>query len=136
MSEYDPKYWTDKGLDPNISSECLSNDQAKLMLELQENMGFNQATGEHWDQARRKDRLKQRDVAQKCLDTLTNYCNVAGDYNLEDILSRIKLPEIPKQANKTVYKKIFEEKVISALKAVDTSDKRIKILKAELLKKY
>ncbi len=136
MPIYNPKEWTDKGLDPNISSLCLNDDQARVLLEMQEEDigGFNKAVGAHWDAHRWKDRQKHYEAAQNALTALIDYAGVAEDYNLEDTLSRIVLPEISEKSHSFRYKKMTEEEITQRLQEVGTTPARIKILKTELLK--
>lgn len=134
---YNSIEWTDKGLDPNISSLCLTDDQARVMLELQQDGGgLGKVTGSHWDTFRHNDRRKQRESAEKRLKELIEYANIAEDYNLEDTLSRLELPEIPKNSHSKRYKEMFQEEIVTRLEEIGTSKNRIKILKTELMKTY
>ncbi len=135
---YNPHEWTKKKLDPNIASECMSDEQAEVMLELQNDISkdFGIATGDHWDKHRKKDRSGQYKAAKNALEALKNYASVAEDYALEDLLHKIELPEISNNSHSMRYKQMYKQKAETRLDAIGTTQKiKVKLL-TELMKLY
>ena len=124
----------DLGLYYAISDKCISQEQQDIMLDLQEQVGFNKIVYLSISKNPPKRPTRDYEAAKKKLDDLFEYAKSTGDIDTWKTLLQVKLSKKSSYAND--HRNKVKEQAYEKLQTIEASKTRRKILVKELMQYF